>query len=1142
MRNCEMQRRNDSIEMQLRLVFLIFGCSFLIFSPLFASGRYTQSLNGSGWRLWMDRRAEWKNDVLFLPAEVRDVARLPVNAPTIGWERLYATPEALAVSVPGTVEEYLTTVREPHPEDQSGVSWWVREVLIPKQVEGRRVLINFESVRMRAEVYLDGRLVAYDIVGESPFSADITPFVRCGQRQHLAVRVTHPGGNFHWQDFNAMTWGHYQIPPGRGFGGIIGRVSIDCVAPAHIADLYVQNTPTPSVVNAVVTLRAPSDKKERRTVEVTVAERANPSKVVFRDTRKISFQGDSSVVTLPVSVPDAQLWSPDTPYLYICRVSLKDGRRVADDVQRTFGFRWFEADGIGTDAVLRLNGRRVMLRSAISWGYFPATGLYATDEMATRQVLAAKQLGLNMLNFHRSIGSPVVLEHADSLGLLYYEEPGAFHSAGNDPFIRAIVNEKLQRMVRRDRSHPSLIIYNLINELGGPLARDAKLRALRMDDMRRAHALDPSRIMTYTSGWASSEEAFEDPKTHMLPFDTTLYRRGWFDRHNAGGPATYEQGFYKSPADNFFNSRNRTEVYMRGEEGAISTPPRIERIAEELRRTGKMGWDGRFWMDQYERFRSFMEQKRLYGHFATVDDLTRAMGNIQLEHQGRRIQMMRMQDVGDCYVINGWESMPYDNHSSVVDIYRHPKGDVERLAYYNQPLYVAVVSRQQVVRVPGRAAVDFYIINEKDVRGPHRLNMRLVAPTGETLFVQEKTVDIVGGDVFGQLLAEDVAVPITQAEGLCRVEATLTDAQGRLVAEGKEQVLAVKWDASQFKGSGAWCGTDNDQVHRFYQEQTGHELPAFDAGMPKLDWLVVTRSLLNAPEPVTKEFFANGQVKATWFDDDDMRSRVGEHLDDDIDRVFVAGAQPDELVPANQMFSVVWEAMLVPQESGMFLLGVSTNRGVRLDANGQRLVDQWGNNGDLMESRPVVMEAGKPVKIRVEYRQTHGDGRIQLVWTRPGQTTVAPQALLDRVKNDGTTLVLLDKSETWMKAVADATGMRYGGYHSVGTNWVGGVHFVKRHPLFSGLPADDAMNWPYQAVVRDGDNRFGYFLEGEELVAGTYRSWPFHLGTAVGVVPYGKGCVVFSTLDINSQLLNADPTAEVARKLLLNYLQYRHQE
>ena len=138
---------------------------------------------------------------------------------------------------------------------------------------------------------------------------------------------------------------------------------------------------------------------------------------------------------------------------------------------------------------------------------------------------------------------------------------------------------------------------------------------------------------------------------------------------------------------------NRTEVYMRGEEGAISTPPRIAEIVKEIDRTGLAGWDGLFWKKQYESFVQFMQKKNLYPYFGSVDSLTRAMGDVSFYHQGRRIQGMRMQNLGDAYAINGWEAMPYDNHSGVVDIYRNPKGNLAALTYYTQPLYIAVSSR-----------------------------------------------------------------------------------------------------------------------------------------------------------------------------------------------------------------------------------------------------------------------------------------------------------------------------------------------------------------------------------------------------------------------------------------------------------------
>ncbi len=458
------------------------------------AGRYTLSLDGGEWHLWQDKQAEWKNDKLFLPEDATDLSLLPVNVPTGGWEQLNPA-NATAVQVPGTVEEYCTVSSRPSPDDGAGVSWWFRTIKLPATLKGRRVLIHFESVRMRAEIYLDRKLVGYDMIGESPFDVDITEAVKPGEEQLLAVRVTHPGGNFHWQDFTEMNWGSYQIPPGRSFGGIIGRVRLDAVSPLFISDIYMQNQPEYTKVKAILTVNNTLMNTEKGQLMFTVAEKENPSRIIARrDLKNVILQKGENTITMDLNCPNAKLWNLDSPHLYVCRVELKSAKRIWDADSRTFGFRWFEPTGIGKDAQLRLNGQRVMLLTAISWGYWPVGGLYATPEMAEKQILTAKALGLNMLNFHRSIGSPVVLEKADELGLLYLEEPGAFHSAGHDPFIRTIVNTKLQRMILRDRSHPSLVIYNLINEWGGPRARDKELTALRMEDMKKAHAIDPSRV------------------------------------------------------------------------------------------------------------------------------------------------------------------------------------------------------------------------------------------------------------------------------------------------------------------------------------------------------------------------------------------------------------------------------------------------------------------------------------------------------------------------------------------------------------------------------------------------------------------------------------------------------------------------
>ena len=193
-----------------------------------------------------------------------------------------------------------------------------------------------------------------------------------------------------------------------------------------------------------------------------------------------------------------------------------------DNYTQRFGFRWFEVKDIHGDKQFFLNGKRIVLRTAISWSFWPDNGITPSDELARRQVESAKKLGLNMLNFHRTIGHSNVLDYADELGLLYFEEPGGnqypiSHFNDNNKqskFYFAYRNEKLVRMIKRDRNHPSLVIYNLHNERGAwPQVQDYA-------QMRMAHSLDPTRILTYNSsnGENPENEANARFKLHLMPY------------------------------------------------------------------------------------------------------------------------------------------------------------------------------------------------------------------------------------------------------------------------------------------------------------------------------------------------------------------------------------------------------------------------------------------------------------------------------------------------------------------------------------------------------------------------------------------------------------------------------------------------
>jgi len=1175
----------------LRCLYALVVCA-LAFFPIrsVAEARTELDLSGTGWKLWLDKDAKWESDELFLPPV--EVAKLPVNLPTGGWDELNA---AMPVSVPGTVEQYLSKGGGPD-DDIKGVSWWVRKIKIPRANGARRLFLRFDAVRLRSEVFVDHALVGYDVIGNTPFEVDITDAAKPGDEVELEVRVTDPGGNYDWRDSSSFSWGNYSIPMSHAFGGIIGKVRLVACDPVYIDDVYVQNTPAITNVNVIVTVKNTSDKAERQDIELTLTDKSEvdhldhllKTEKLVDYTIMLSLEANTNVmlapgenvVTLTASVPNAKLWDLEHPNLYVCEVSI-DRKGTKDSAQQTFGFRWFAPEDVGSNAVFRLNGKRIVLRTAISWGFWPINGIFPTPELAAKQIQSAKALGLNMLNFHRCIGSPEVLDEADQQGLLYYEEPGAYKAAEGS-FGEALAREKLLRMVRRDRSHPSLVIYSMINERNGQ-----RLQERERTDMTDAHKLDPSRVITLSSAWATLVDQPQDIKAHMRPFDSEIHFTGWYDNHHAGGPEVWKQTLYRSPMSYYNRTTNRAEIIYWGEEGAISTPPRLQEIKDALEASPTKGWDGGLYLDWYKRFDDFLTRKDLRGAFKNVEAFTTSMGTVSLYHQGRKIEVMRMTDVADGYAVNGWEAESVENHSGIVDDWRNPKGDPAIMAYYNQPLYIAVMPRSQFAQIPGEVVVDFYAINEKNLHGAHTLMVKVRDPAGHTIFTNEIPVTLSGGEVYGELLASDVKIPVVGATGMFRIEAALTlrgkahsneggsrgdalpltpalspgerengtqtsgksttpggseiaanNGKGSIVASGHDEVLAVDWKSDKIGGQGAtW--ESQPQVQNFLAKEKGVTADSYRDDLGRLDWVVVTRPA-HEGEPVEIPAERFQTLTATFCSDDGFQNQIHQRSDRTVDFFVADGAVPDAQVSVMENYGVLWEGTIVPPSTGLYTFATDSTDGVRLWVNGQLLFDDYYTRDNIINRGRVTLEAGKAVAVRLEYWHRKGAARCKLLWAPPETGGPDLQKLITRVRNDGTTLIILDNAETWMNLITNNTTATYAGTFQIGTAWLGGLHFVREHPLFKGLPVNVAMDWPYQAVVRNGKTRSGLLLEGEELVAGCWHCYPMNLGTAVGIIPCGKGKIIVNTLDIASQLTATDTSAEVARKLLCNFVEWGH--
>lgn len=750
-----------------------------------------------GWNLWVDEKAAYKDDVIYLPAQA-DVKTLPVNPPTGGWGAL--TPEA-TVTLPATVEqhfwgrfglrpytgdEYRYAEDDPVPQNGAyrGVSWWWREITIPASTKGQRVLLHIRGARLRAEVFLNEKLVGYSILSEQPFDCDLTAAMAPGGTNRLAIRITNPGGRYDWRDSTTMMWGKLKLFASHGFGGLDRGMSLS-VHPldSYIEDAWVLNTPEPRKVTAHMQVRL-TDKisAEGLAKRGSVLLQGPDGKSVKVKIALKSARIENGVATLvyDLHAPDAKLWDLENRHLYHMRFDWKGKTGLSSKTVR-FGFRWFAVEGIGTNALLRLNGKRIKLYSAISWGYWGYNGMWPTPALARREVEAAKALGLNCLHAHRNVGKHDVFDRQDELGLMRVMEPGGGrHAIGKDlkpgeslsaadAFSRAYMIEKCRLMARTFRSHPSLAHYTLQNEIGANLNNPDVQNVLKI-----IHDEDPSRTVILNDGFVkrgAAQAMYLAYNDHYFRSDVEPFG-GWWVEHQGAGDQWYDK-FYQSKDSYIHYQTGKPYIVEFGEmQGCATADNHVLMVADILANGGK-SYDLEDHKVIVQNTSAYLDKWGFRKAFPTTESLFLSVGRKVYDAWQNYLENIRIGDEVDIAAISGWETTAIENHSGIVDNLRYFKSPPDLLR--NSLLPVRPIAKQRrLVYAAGEAAeLDIYLLNDTDVQIRSEMILSLIAPDGTTTEIARYAAPTHVKDQFRYLLAEKVLTPALTKPGINKVQIEL---------------------------------------------------------------------------------------------------------------------------------------------------------------------------------------------------------------------------------------------------------------------------------------------------------------------------------------------------------------------------------
>lgn len=395
------------------------------------------------------------------------------------------------ILVPFAVESSLSGVQKEVGEKNE--LWYKRSFTVPAKWKGKDVMLNFGAVDWKAEVFVNDVLVGSHKGGYTPFSFNITPFLKGSGAQKLVVRVWDPSDKG-YQPIGKQT----SNPQGIWYTSVTGiwqTVWLEPVASNHITAVKSIPNVDANALNVTVGASTPC---VTSIVEVKLLDKG----AVVASAKGVQGQ------ELRLGVKNPTLWSPENPYLYDMSITLSQNGKVIDQVKSYTAFRKISVEK-DKNGILRmcLNNKPLFHYGPLDQGWWP-DGLYTapTDEALLYDIKKTKEWGFNMIRKHVKVEPARWYYHCDKEGILVWQdmpsgdmgnrwEPHKYNGGTDkERSVESVANyyQEWKEIMDLGVSHPSIVVWVPFNEAWGQFDTEKVVAWTKV--------YDPSRLVNPASG------------------------------------------------------------------------------------------------------------------------------------------------------------------------------------------------------------------------------------------------------------------------------------------------------------------------------------------------------------------------------------------------------------------------------------------------------------------------------------------------------------------------------------------------------------------------------------------------------------------------------------------------------------------